>query len=78
VNGIAPGPIATNALVGRVAARHGTGGPAPDVALKALANETALGRIATEDEVAKVAVFLGTDASSGMTGTILPVEAGIA
>lgn len=78
VNGIAPGPIATNALVGRVAARHGTGGPAPEVALKALANETALGRIATEDEVAKVAVFLGTDASSGMTGTILPVEAGIA
>ena len=78
VNGIAPGPIATEALLGRVSMRNEQGGPAVDVALDALAQETALGRIATEDEVAKVALFLATDASSGMTGTILPVEAGLA
>ena len=78
VNGIAPGPIATDALVARVITRHEQGAAAPDLALQALAGGTALGRIATEDEVAKVALFLATDASSGMTGTILPVEAGIA
>lgn len=78
VNGVAPGPIATKALRGRVAARHEKGGPDPTAAFGALADGTALGRIATEDEVAQVVFFLASDASSGMTGAILPVEAGLA
>ena len=46
-------------------------------ALKQLQSETALGRIATEDEVASEALFLSTHLSSGITGQIIPVDAGI-
>lgn len=78
VNALAPGPIATQALKDRVAARHETGGPTPDEALGALARDTALGRIATPDDVANAAHFLVSDASAGVTGVVLPVEAGLA
>ena len=77
VNALAPGPIATDALLSRVLARHSEGGPAPDEALAALAGETALGRIATADDVANAAHFLASDGSAGMTGTVLPIEAGL-
>lgn len=77
VNALAPGPIATEALRGRVAARHAAGGPAPDAAFAALGAETALGRIATEAEVAAAALWLVSDAASGITGVVLPVEAGL-
>jgi len=77
VNALAPGAIATEALRGRVAARHAAGGPAPEAALAALAAETALGRIATEAEVAAAALWLVSDAASGITGVVLPVEAGL-
>ncbi|MFV2054711.1 SDR family NAD(P)-dependent oxidoreductase [Aliiroseovarius sp. YM-037] len=78
VNALAPGPIATDALLGRVAARHAEGGPDPEAVLGDMATETALRRMATEAEVAQVAHFLASDASSGMTGTVFPVEAGLA
>ena len=39
---------------------------------------TALGRIATVEEVAKVALFLATDLSSGVTGQMIPVDGGLA
>lgn len=78
VNALAPGPIATDALVSRVLARHAQGGPAPDEALADLAAETALGRMATAEEVANAAHFLASDASAGMTGSVFPVEAGLA
>lgn len=78
VNALAPGPIATEALKGRVEARHQTGGPSPEEALQALAGEAALGRLATQRDVANAAHFLASDASGGMTGVVLPVEAGLA
>ena len=77
VNALAPGPIATDALMSRIAARHAQGGPDPETALDALAGETALRRIATQEDVARVAHFLASDASAGMTGTVFPVEAGL-
>jgi NAD(P)-dependent dehydrogenase (short-subunit alcohol dehydrogenase family) len=77
VNALAPGPIATEALMNRVEARHASGGPSPDEALKALAEESALGRLATQKDVANAAHFLASDASRGMTGVVLPVEAGL-
>jgi NAD(P)-dependent dehydrogenase (short-subunit alcohol dehydrogenase family) len=76
-NALAPGPIATEALVSRLQTRHQGGGPAPEGALKDLANDTALGRLATPEDVANVAHFLASDASKGMTGLVLPVEAGL-
>jgi NAD(P)-dependent dehydrogenase (short-subunit alcohol dehydrogenase family) len=78
VNALAPGAIATDALIGRVEARHRAGGPAPEEALKALASEAALRRLATEEDVANVAHFLASDASAGMTGAVFPIEAGLA
>jgi len=77
VNALAPGPIATDALLGRIAARHAAGGPDPDSVVAAMAAETALGRMATEQDVANVAHFLASDASAGMTGSVFPVEAGL-
>jgi NAD(P)-dependent dehydrogenase (short-subunit alcohol dehydrogenase family) len=77
VNALAPGPIATNALMGRLAYRHGRGGPAPQDALAALSAETALRRIATPEQVADAAHFLASDAAAGVTGVVLPVEAGL-
>jgi|TARA_B100001123_G_C15036713_1_gene917736 NAD(P)-dependent dehydrogenase (short-subunit alcohol dehydrogenase family) len=77
VNAIGPGPIATDALMSRIKFRAEQGGLSVQEALKQLQSETALGRIATEDEVASVALFLSTHLSSGITGQIIPVDAGI-
>ena len=77
VNALAPGPIATDALLGRIQDRHEAGGPDPETVVQAMNAETALGRMATAEDVANAAHFLASDASGGMTGTILPVEAGL-
>lgn len=78
VNALAPGPIATDALLDRVQARHEGGGPPPDEALAVLASGNALGRLVTEQDIANAALFLASDASAGMTGVIMPLEAGMA
>ncbi len=78
VNALAPGPIATDALLARVDSRHAGGGPDQASVLEELAAETALGRIATAQDVANAAHFLVSDASAGMTGSVFPVEAGLA
>ncbi len=77
VNAVAPGPIATEALLGRMAARAASGGLAVDEALRQASTTTALGRMATADEVADAVLFLASDLSSGITGQLLPVDAGI-
>ncbi len=77
VNALAPGPVATEALISRIEARATAGGPERDAALAALAAQTPLGRIATADEVAKAAVYLASDLASGVTGRMLPVDAGL-
>ncbi len=78
VNGIAPGAIATDALVGRVTARAVAGGPAVDRALDDFAAQTALGRMATEADVADTALYLASSLSDGVTGQMLPVDGGLA
>jgi NAD(P)-dependent dehydrogenase (short-subunit alcohol dehydrogenase family) len=77
VNALAPGPIATEALIGRLEARAGSGGASSNDALAAFAGQTPLGRMATAEEVAKAAVFLASDLASGVTGRMLPVDAGL-
>jgi NAD(P)-dependent dehydrogenase (short-subunit alcohol dehydrogenase family) len=77
VNALAPGPVATKALRERLRTRHAAGGRAEEEALAEYGAQTALGRVVTEAEVAEVALFLASDASSGMTGLVLPVEAGL-
>ena len=77
VNAVAPGPIATEALLGRMAARSVSGGLPIEEALGQAEISTALGRIATADEVADAVLFLASDLSSGITGQLLAVDAGI-
>lgn len=77
VNALAPGPIATDALVLRIDKRAEEGGPVRTEALAALAAQTPLGRIALAEEVARAAIFLASELSSGITGRVLPVDAGL-
>ena len=76
VNAVAPGPVATEALLERLRRRSPDGDPAHG--LRALADQTALRRIATEDDVANAVLFLAGDASSAITGQIIHVDGGIA
>lgn len=78
VNALGPGPIATDALLERIRRRAGANGPAEQQALAALAEDAALGRLATEDDVARAMLFLASDLSAGISGQILPVDAGLA
>jgi NAD(P)-dependent dehydrogenase (short-subunit alcohol dehydrogenase family) len=77
VNALGPGPVATDALLARMRRREAELGIPVDDALAAAARQTALGRIATVDEVANAALFLASDLSSGITGHLIPVDAGI-
>ena len=77
VNALAPGPVPTQAFLERLDKRHESGGIAPTLALQTLSDDTALGRLATPSDVANAAHFLATEGSNGMTGVILPVEAGL-
>jgi NAD(P)-dependent dehydrogenase (short-subunit alcohol dehydrogenase family) len=77
VNAVAPGPVATDAMRERLDRREAAGGLAADEALRHAAAGTALGRIVTEDDVARAALFFASDLSAGITGVLLPVDAGL-
>jgi NAD(P)-dependent dehydrogenase (short-subunit alcohol dehydrogenase family) len=76
VNAVAPGPIATEALRQRMRRREQDGGPSVADALANAGEGTALGRIATVEEVADAVHFLA--GATGITGQLLPVDGGIA
>ena len=76
VNALAPGPIATDALLERIRTRA-RAGPTEAEALAGLAAGTALGRLATEADVANAALFLASDLAGAVTGCLLPVDAGL-
>lgn len=77
VNCVGPGPIATAALLSRMEARASATENTPEQALRAAAAQTALGRIATESDVANSAAFLLSDLAAGITGQLLPVDGGL-
>ncbi|MBX5440286.1 MAG: SDR family oxidoreductase [Solirubrobacteraceae bacterium] len=79
VNAVAPGPIATDALLARMRSRAEAGlGPEVEQALEQAAAQTALRRIATVEDVANAALFLASDLAGGTTGHLLPVDGGLA
>jgi enoyl-[acyl-carrier protein] reductase I len=68
VNAISPGPVPTRAA---------SGIEAFDELMTKAAQEAPLGRIVTIDEVGETAAFLAGHASSGITGQVLFVDAGV-
>jgi NAD(P)-dependent dehydrogenase (short-subunit alcohol dehydrogenase family) len=77
VNALGPGPVATEALMQRLEQRAASGGLPVEKALMQHAEDTPLGRIATEEDVSRAAVFLASDLSSGITGRLIPVDCGL-
>lgn len=76
VNGVAPGPIATKALISRIEKRLADNNGTLDEYLAKIADQTALGRIATEEEVINTIEFLALELSSGITGQLISVDCG--
>lgn len=76
-NALAPGPVATDALLARMSARERRLGIPVADALAAAAGQTALGRIATADDVASAALFLASPLAAAVTGHLLPVDGGV-
>lgn len=77
VNAIAPGVIPTPMTEGIAKARAEIRGSTKEEMLGMFAPLTALKRLGTPDEVAKVAVFLASDDSSYVTGQTLEVCGGL-
>jgi NAD(P)-dependent dehydrogenase (short-subunit alcohol dehydrogenase family) len=67
VNAVAPGPIQTGLLDRFTGTEENKA---------ALASGVPLGRIGTPDEIARMIVFLGSDAASFLTGQIVTVDGG--
>jgi NAD(P)-dependent dehydrogenase (short-subunit alcohol dehydrogenase family) len=68
VNAVAPGYVRTPAL--ELGFKVGV------VEESRLAPSTALGRLATADEVADAIAFLASEAAAAITGAVVPVDAG--
>lgn len=78
INAVAPGSVATDAYLARLERRETELGMAVEDALDRDAKTTALQRLATVDDVANGVLFLASRLSSGITGHMLPVGAGVA
>lgn len=76
VNTICPGPVMTDRLRGSVKRMAKVRGTSPEEILEDWARDSPMGRLATVDECAKVALFAVSDDSSAMTGQTLDVTAG--
>jgi len=75
VNALCPGPVATEALLARARRRADEGGATVEETLNRY-SDTPRGRMATMEDVVGAALFLASDLSSGITGHLIPVDAG--
>lgn len=77
VNTICPGPILTDRLIGAMAKMAAARGVTPEEVRREWEGQSPMGRFATADECAAVALFLASADSSAMTGQALNVTAGM-
>lgn len=76
VTGINPGPIRTERWDGLVVKWGQVKGVSPETAEAELVKDIPLGRPGNPEEVANLAVFLASDLSSYVTGTVIAVDGG--
>ncbi|MBU6447880.1 SDR family oxidoreductase [Patescibacteria group bacterium] len=76
VNAIAPGGVATEGVGKMLKLSDGADTEKILESMKSFAQTVPLGRVAEPDDIAKVALFLASDASEYMTGTITVVDGG--
>ncbi|MFB6172598.1 MAG: SDR family NAD(P)-dependent oxidoreductase [Haloarculaceae archaeon] len=76
VNAVNPGPVATDRLTEIVASVADDLGVAEREAREIVADTTAMGRVATPEEVASVVVFLASPAASFVNGATVAVDGG--
>jgi len=74
VNAINPGATLTTRVEEGLAAESRMTGLSPDELLKRMTQRIPLGRLGTPEEVARVAVFLASDAASYVSGAIVPMD----
>jgi NAD(P)-dependent dehydrogenase (short-subunit alcohol dehydrogenase family) len=75
VNAICPGPVATR-MMESLERQHEAVGIAPEDARRRLTANVPMGRYGRPEEIAELAVFLASDASSFITGAALPIDGG--
>ncbi len=76
VNCICPGPVVGNRIDRVISARAKAMGVPYEQVERGFVSQSAMLRMVTEEEVAKVALFFAGDQSSGVTGQTLNVDAG--
>jgi len=76
INGISPGGTLTGRVqAGLAVESRMTGTPVDELLARAQAR-IPLGRLATPEDIARVALFLASDAASYVTGAIIPMDGG--
>ncbi len=76
VNCVTPAAVRGERIVNVVKAKAQATGVSVDELMSRLADNYSLKRVVEEEEVAAAAVFLASDAASGITGQTLPVSCG--
>ncbi len=77
VNALCPGAVATEAFVDRTGTRAAKEGITIDALLaRDFTDKLALGHLTRLDDVCAAAVFLASDRASGITGALIPIDAG--
>lgn len=77
VNTVCPGWTRTGRVTSLLETKAEEGGTSSDDVAANIATQIPLGRIGEPEEVANLAVFLGSSAASYMTGTAIQVDGGI-
>ena len=77
LNTVCPGAVSTDRLLSLLAGKKENQGKSNEELLKIAAGNIPIGRVASSEEFANVAVFLASQAAAYVTGTVIPVDGGL-